>query len=138
MPGANHNGAERDAFMPLHKVIQFFEDYAITFGLPVKYKTQVISVTQTADGIYHTQTNLNDYESKNVVVATGFYQQPKIPGFSYNLSRDIRQLHSSDYRNPKSVLKGSVLVVGSGQSGCQIAEELLREGRRVFLSTGRA
>ena len=138
IPGAKNNGADRDAFMPRHKVIEFFEDYAITFGLPVRFKTQVISVTQTADGMYHTQTNLNDYESKNVIVATGFFQQPKIPGFSNNVSPDIRQLHSSHYRNPKALPEGSVLVVGSGQSGCQIAEELLHAGRKVFLSTGRA
>ena len=138
MPGAKNNGVERDAFMPRHKVIEFFEDYAITFGLPVTYKTQVISVTQMADGMYHTQTNLNDYQSRNVVVATGFFQHPKIPGFSNNLSPDIHQLHSSHYRNPKSLPEGSVLVVGSGQSGCQIAEELLHAGRKVFLSTGRA
>ena len=138
MPGAKNNDAERDAFMPRHKIIEFFEDYAITFGLPVKYKTQVISVTQMADGRYHTQTNLNDYQSRNVVIATGFFQHPKIPGFSNNLSPDIHQLHSSHYRNPKSLPEGSVLVVGSGQSGCQIAEELLHAGRKVFLSTGRA
>ena len=138
MPGGKNNGVERDAFMPRHKVIEFFEDYAITFGLPVTYKTQVISVTQMADGMYHTQTNLNDYKSRNVVVATGFFQHPKIPGFSNNLSPDIHQLHSSHYRNPKSLPEGSVLVVGSGQSGCQIAEELLHAGRKVFLSTGRA
>ena len=138
IPGARNDGAAREAFMPKHKVIEFFEDYASTFGLPVRYKTQVISVTQTADGMYHTQTNLNDYESRNVVVATGFFQQPKIPGFSNNMSSDIHQLHSSYYRNPKSLPEGSVLVVGSGQSGCQIAEELLHAGRKVFLSTGRA
>ena len=137
MPGAN-NGADRDAFMPRQKIIEFFEDYATTFGLPVRYKTQVISVTQMADGRYRTQTNLNDYQSRNVVIATGFFQQGKIPGFSHNLSPDIHQLHSSHYRNPKSLPEGSVLVVGSGQSGCQIAEELLHAGRKVFLSTGRA
>jgi putative flavoprotein involved in K+ transport len=138
MPGRKNNGVERDAFMPRNKVIEFFEDYAITFGLPITYKTQVISVTQMADGMYHIQTNLNDYKSRNVVVATGFFQHPKIPGFSNNLSPDIHQLHSSHYRNPKSLADGSVLVVGSGQSGCQIAEELLQAGRKVFLSTGRA
>ena len=138
IPGAKSNGADRDGFMPRHKVIEFFEDYASSFGLPVTYKTQVISVTQTADGMYRTQTNLNDYLSNNVVVATGFFQQPKVPGFSNNLSPDIHQLHSSHYRNPKSLPEGAVLVVGSGQSGCQIAEELLHAGREVFLSTGSA
>jgi putative flavoprotein involved in K+ transport len=138
IPGAKNNGAEREAFMPRHRVIEFFEDYPVTFGLPVRYKTQVISVTKAADGMYHTQTNSDDYKSRNVVIATGFFQKPRIPGFANNLSPDIHQLHSSRYRNPKSLSNGSVLVVGSGQSGAQIAEELLHAGRKVFLSTGKA
>ena len=138
IPGAKNSDNERDGFMPRHKVIEFFENYAITFGLPVTYKTEVISVTRDANGMYQTQTNASNYESRNVVVATGFFQRARIPGFSNNLSPDIHQLHSSHYRNPGSIPKGSVLVVGSGQSGCQIAEELLRSGRKVFLSTGKA
>lgn len=138
MPGANNNGVDRDAFMPRYKVIEFFENYAMSFALPLRYKTKVISISQTADGMYHTQTNLGGYVSRNVVIATGFSQQPKVPGFSNNLSPDIHQLHSSLYRNPESLPDGSVLVVGSGQSGCQIAEELFHAGRKVFLSTGRA
>src|SRR5688572_25303039 len=93
MPGVENNGVAREGFMPRDKVIEFFEDYIATFGLPVSYKTDVLSVTKTEDGMYHTQTSTGDYRSRNVVIATGFYQQPKVPGFSNNLSPDIHQLH---------------------------------------------
>jgi putative flavoprotein involved in K+ transport len=74
----------------------------------------------------------------NVVMATGFFQQPRIPPFAAALSPAVTQIHSSQYRNPASLPAGAVLVVGSGQSGCQIAEELYQGGRTVFLSVGSA
>ena len=138
MPGTETNGDGRDGFMPRHKIIKFFEDYVTTFSLPVRYNTKVNSVTQTEDKMYLVQTGVTDYKAKNVVIATGFFQLPKIPVFAKNLSAEIHQLHSSEYRNPMALANGGVLVVGSGQSGCQIAEELQRAGRKVFSSTGRA
>jgi len=72
------------------------------------------------------------------VIATGLYQQPKIPSFAADLPPEILQLHSDTYRNPQQLLPGAVLVVGSAQSGCQIAEELYRNGTRVYLAVGRA
>jgi putative flavoprotein involved in K+ transport len=80
-------------------------------------------------------------KADNVVIATGLFQQPKVPAMSADLASSITQLHSGQYRNPDALPPGAVLVVGSGQSGCQIAEELYRSGRRVYLcvgSTGRA
>jgi putative flavoprotein involved in K+ transport len=71
-------------------------------------------------------------------MATGLYQQPKIPPFNSNLPSEIHQLHSSEYHNPKALPDGAVLVVGSAQSGCQIAEELYQSGRKVYLSVGGA
>jgi putative flavoprotein involved in K+ transport len=73
-----------------------------------------------------------------VVIATGLYQQPKIPPFSINLPSEIHQLHSSEYRNSEALPDGPVLVVGSAQSGCQIAEELYQSGRKVYLSVSSA
>jgi putative flavoprotein involved in K+ transport len=73
-----------------------------------------------------------------VVLATGFFQQPKIPSWAAGLSPGVTKLHSSAYRNPASLPAGAVLVVGSAQSGCQIAEELYQHGREVFLCTGSA
>jgi putative flavoprotein involved in K+ transport len=76
--------------------------------------------------------------ARNVVVATGLYQTPKLPKFSSALPSDIRQIHSDAYRNPAQLLPGAVLVVGSAQSGAQIAEELYQTGKTVYLAVGRA
>ena len=77
MPGVENNGVERDGFMPRHKVIEFFEEYISTFSLPVRYKADVFRSRRRTDGMYHTQTNLDDYESRNVVIATGFLSATK-------------------------------------------------------------
>ncbi len=71
-----------------------------------------------------------------MVIAAGLFQQPKIPASSANLPADIVQMHSGEYRNPQGLAPGAVLVVGSGQSGCQIAEELYQSGRKVYLCVG--
>jgi putative flavoprotein involved in K+ transport len=71
-----------------------------------------------------------------VVVASGFFQNPRIPDYSRNIPADILQIHSGSYRNPAALPPGAVLVVGSAQSGCQIAEELYQSGRKVYLCVG--
>ena len=119
------------------EVIAYFEKYVEQFRLPIGYGMRVTSVEPMEAG-YLVRTNQTDYESDNVVIATGMYQQPKIPSFSTNLSSEILQLHSSEYHNPEALPAGAVLVVGSAQSGCQIAEELYQEGRKVYLSVSRA
>jgi putative flavoprotein involved in K+ transport len=83
-------------------------------------------------------TNQGTFEANHVVVATGTYQEPRIPAFSENISSDVVQLHTSHYRNPDQLPDGAVLVVGTGQSGCQIAQELYMSGRQVYLSVGSA
>ncbi len=138
MPGAKINNDDRDGFMPRNKVVEFFENYIKEFKLPVKYNTQVISIELMQDKDYLIQTNQHTWKAKNVVIATGFFQQPKIPAFAENINPEIKQLHSSGYRNPEAIAEGAVLVVGSGQSGSQVAEELYRAGREVFLCVGRA
>ena len=87
---------------------------------------------------YLVRAEAAEFEAANVVIAAGLYQQPKIPPFSSNLPSQIRQLHSSEYQNPEALPPGAVLVVGSAQSGCQIAEELYQNGRKVYLSVGSA
>ena len=138
MPGADPVSESRDGFMSRHKIIEFFENYVTRFRLPVKYETEVTSVARLPEGDYRIKTNGPDYVAKNVVMASGFFQHPKTPNFASKIPSAIHQLHSSEYRNPNSLPEGAVLVVGSGQSGCQIAQELLRAGRKVFLSIGRA
>jgi len=76
-------------------------------------------------------------EARNVVVAAGQYQKPKVPGLGSELPEHVFQIHSSEYRNPRELPPGAVLVVGTGQSGAQIAEEIYQSGRRVFLVVSR-
>jgi putative flavoprotein involved in K+ transport len=84
------------------------------------------------------ETDSGHYQARNVVVATGAFQKPRIPSYAADIVPHIHQVHSSQYRRPDDLPPGAVLVVGSGQSGCQIAEELHQSGRQVYLCTGRA
>jgi len=90
------------------------------------------------ESVFQARTTDRDYEAKNVVIATGLYQSPKIPAFAAGIPADILQLHSMQYRNPSVLPHGAVLVIGTGQSGAQIAEELYQSGRKVYLSIGSA
>jgi putative flavoprotein involved in K+ transport len=138
MPGAEHGGPDRDGFMPRDELVTYFEQYVQRFQLPVQYDTGVDSVEPLDGGGYCVQTPGRAFEADNVVIATGHAQSPRIPAFASGLSPDVTQLHTGAYRNPGSLPPGAVLVAGSAQSGCQIAEELYQSGRQVFLSTGGA
>jgi putative flavoprotein involved in K+ transport len=135
LPGGEYQGDEPDGFMPRDRIIDYFEEYVKRFEMPIRYGIQVASIEPNGKG-YLVKTNKADFTAANVVVATGMYQHPKIPRVSKNLSSGIVQLHSSEYRNPEALPAGAVLVVGSAQSGCQIAEELYQTGRKVYLSVG--
>lgn len=136
MPGAEYDGPRPDAFMPRDEVVAYFERYVERFRLPVQYDTRVLSVEALDGPGYCVRTPGRTIQANNVVIATGWEQQPKIPPFAAELPAAVTQLHSSHYRNPESLPPGGVLVVGSAQSGCQIAEELYRRGRQVYLATG--
>jgi putative flavoprotein involved in K+ transport len=123
--------------MPLAEVVKYFDDYTVRFGLPVHCGVEVFSVEKTPEG-YLVRTTEGSYQAENVVVATGFYQSPKIPKFSKAIPAGILQIHSMEYLNPSSLPAGAVVVVGTGQSGSQIAEELYQNGRKVYLSVGGA
>jgi len=133
LPGAEYQGNDPDGFMPRDEIVAYFEAYIERFELPVRYGIRVTSVEPIEAG-YLVSTDEGEFEAANVVIAAGLHQQPKIPPFSTNLPAEIRQLHSSEYRNPEALPPGAVLVVGSAQSGCQIAEELYQSGRKVYLS----
>jgi putative flavoprotein involved in K+ transport len=137
LPGAEYQGEDPDGFTARDEVVAYFEEYTERFDLPIRYGIRVTSVEPIEAG-YRVSTDEAEFEAANVVIATGMYQQPKIPPFSTNLPSEIRQLHSSEYRNPETLPDGAVLVVGSAQSGCQIAEELYQSGRKVYLSVGSA
>jgi putative flavoprotein involved in K+ transport len=138
IPGAEYNGDNREGFMPRSEVVKYFEDYIERFQLPIIYNQNVIFIEPLDRKGYRIKTERDVYEANNVVIATGYEQSPKIPDSAKKISSDIMQLHSSRYKNPESLPKGAILVVGTGQSGCQIAEELYQSGRKVFLCTGGA
>jgi putative flavoprotein involved in K+ transport len=112
------------------------ERYAHLFGLPVLENVEVLAV-EPGGGTFFVKTAAECFRTENVVVAAGIQRTPKVPTFAGSLSSSIVQLHTGSYRSPQALEPGAVLVVGSGQSGCQIAEELLEAGRRVYLATSR-
>jgi putative flavoprotein involved in K+ transport len=134
MPGAEYQGADPYGFMTQAQIVAYFDSYARRFRLPVECNVEVTGVERDIEG-YRVRTRTGEYRAQNVVVATGQFQSPSLPSFS-SLPTNIRQLHSIAYRNPSSLPQGAVLVVGTGQSGAQIAEELYQSGRRVYLSVG--
>jgi putative flavoprotein involved in K+ transport len=139
LPGAEYKGDNPDGFMAREEIVANFEKYVQNFNLPVQYNVQVNSVQQNekVDG-YLVKSRDTIWDAHNVVIATGLFQRPRLPTFSADLSSRILQVHSGEYRNPQSLPAGAVLVVGSAQSGCQIAEELYLSGRKVFLCVSSA
>lgn len=139
LPGAPYQGDDPDGFLNREEIIAYIEAYSQRFNLPIRYGVQVTTV-EPSDAGFLVRTDQGDFTSEKVVIAVGFYQQRKTPGFSINCPPWINQIHSSEYKNPWLLPDGAVLVVGSAQSGSQIAEELNENGRKVFLSvstTGR-
>jgi putative flavoprotein involved in K+ transport len=137
MPGAEYEGPEPYGFMTLAQIVECLDAYVRRFSLPVRCGIEATSVEPAPRG-YRVRTSAGAFYCRDVVVATGLYQSPKIPKFAAALPADVRQLHTMQYRNPSSLLPGAVLVVGTGQSGAQIAEELYQCGRTVYLSVGGA
>ena len=137
MPGAPYQGDDPDAFMTKDEIVTYFESYIKRFKLPITYGVCVTGVKPDKNG-YRVFTNKGDYEAKHVVIAVGIYQQPRMPSCYKKFPTEIQQIHSCEYKNPDLLPPGAVLVVGSGQSGSQIAEELYQSGRKVFLSVGKA
>jgi putative flavoprotein involved in K+ transport len=139
LPGAEYTDQNPEGFMPREEIISRFVRYVEQYQLPVQYHTQVESVELSKDiGRYTIKTDHSVLYANNVIIATGLFQKPKIPSFQHNISKDILQLHTGQYRNPQSLPDGAVLVVGSGQSGCQIVDELVENGRKVYQSVGSA
>ncbi len=139
LPGADNHGADPDGFMERREIVAYFQQYADQYQMPVRLKSQVNAVEQEPSKKgYRLKLDGRDLVAQNVVVATGFFQEPVIPALTASLPKAILQMHSSTYRNPQCLPQGAVLVVGSGESGSQIAEELYQSGRKVYLAVGRA
>lgn len=140
LPGAEYHGEDPGGFLPKDEIVHIFENYQRERRHPVQFNTTVTGVDPESRGGFSIRAQAQGSEvhfrTKNVVIATGLFQTPKLPEFAAAIPPTVAQLHSSQYRNPQSIPPGAVLVVGAGQSGGQIAEELLESGRQVYLSAG--
>ncbi|SDT00590.1 putative flavoprotein involved in K+ transport [Pseudarthrobacter equi] len=133
LPGKAYAGSEPDGFQPRDATIGWFRNYAEDIAAPVELDTAVTRITP-ADGGFTVETDRGTWAARNVVLASGAFQRPRIPPAAVGISPDVLQLHSHGYRNPAQLPDGAVLVVGTGQSGGQITEDLLDAGRTVHLS----
>lgn len=131
LPGDDYDTENPEGFLARDEIVDHLEQYAAAFDPPVRLGVHVAGVDATDNGGFVVETDKGRIAADNVVVATGTFQAPRIPSFSEHLSPRIHQLHTSDYRNPAQLPDGGVLVVGSGQSGCQIAQPERVEPRRV-------
>lgn len=140
LPGYPYRGGDHAGFMNRGEIVDYLEGYAASFDPPLREGVKVLSVDRQSGPAprFDIRTSCGALTADQVVVATGSYHVTKVPSFPDPLPSDIVQIHSADYRNPGSLPDGDVLVVGSGQSGCQIAEDLHLAGRRVHLCVGNA
>jgi putative flavoprotein involved in K+ transport len=136
LPGRPYDGDDPDGFMPRDELVDYLERYAA--GAPVREGVEATSVRPRSDGGFELETTDGDVVAHAVVLCTGAYQRPHRPAGAATLPPALAQFSVEGYRNPGELPDGRVLVVGSGQSGCQIAEELHEAGREVFLACGRA
>ena len=137
MPGHPIPGVDRDEFATRDQIVDYFIAYAAAIAAPVRCGVTVTHLRRRDSGTgFRAETSAGPIEADHVVAATGPFQRPVVPAIVPDDAGPV-QMHANAYRNPGQLPDGAVLVVGSGSSGAQIAEELMRAGRRVYLSVGR-
>lgn len=142
LPGYTYDGADPDGFMTRDEVVDWLAGWLDTFDAPVRTHTRVTRLRPGRDGGFeltlHTPSGQETLTCDHAVVATGGYPLPVTPAWAGSLDRSVAQIHSEQYRNAEQLPEGAVLVVGTGQSGAQIAEDLHLAGRQVHLAVGNA
>lgn len=138
LPGHPYQGGDPDGFMVKKEIIDYLEGFRAKVDPPIREGVTVRRVTPRAEGGFLVSTTSGEVSADNVVVASGGYHEPIVPRMAERLPGHIAQIHSAEYRNPEQLPEGAVLVVGSGQSGAQIAEDLHLAGRKVVLAVGHA
>src|SRR5262245_12395637 len=138
MPGDRYNGPDPEGVMTRDAFVALLEDFAERRRLPIELETSVVELTGGQEtGAYLISTPRSTFEARNVVIASGNLNHPRRSSWAAALPHYLRQIDASDYRSPSELSAGAVLVVGSGQTGGQIAEDLVEGGRTVFLATSR-
>lgn len=158
LPGAQLNGNDPEAFCTHTEFAASLEEYVSAFQLPVIENATVLSIEKSSEVFKVTvarnnltstaasspimekgeKKSLKEYYCRQVIIASGIQNEIKIPAFTNQISTDIKQLHSSEYRNAAQLPDGAVLVVGSAQSGVQLAEDLINAGKKVYVATSMA
>lgn len=137
LPGFPYDGSDPDGFMVKQQIVDYIERYAASFNPPIREGVTVNRVSKDGAG-FLLQTSDGDYRADQVIVAVGNYHRPRFPDISRDLPERIQQVHSAHYKSADTLPPGEVLVIGSAQSGAQIAEDLHLAGRQVHLCVGSA
>ena len=137
LPGAAYDGRDPEGFMPLAELIAFFESWVASFKPPVRERSQVSALEADPHGRFLLSLADRQIRARTVVVASGSYQKAHRPAGADKLPPTLHQYLAEEYGSPAKLPPGNVLIVGSGQTGCQLAEELHESGRKVFLACGR-
>jgi putative flavoprotein involved in K+ transport len=138
LPGFDYDGDDPDGFMPRDAVADRMTRYAAAIDAPVRLGTTVQRLSRLEGGAdwFRLDTDSGAVETRHVIVATGSFHTPRIPAVSAEISPRVTQVHAHTYRRPADLPPGRVLVVGTGQTGVQLTEELRDAGREVILSVG--
>ncbi len=138
LPGFPYEDSDPDGYLHRDEVVGRIAAYAAAIDAPVRLGTTVerLAADDSGNGRFRLETDRGTIRARDVVVATGAFHTPRIPPAAATFTPRIHQMHAHDYRNPGSLPTGGVLVVGSGQTGVQLAEELQEAGRDVTLSVG--
>ena len=137
LPDHSYDGTDPHGFMVKDEILAYVDRFVKKVEAPVFEQTSVTSLEKHG-GLFRLETSAGAVTADAVVIATSLYADPAIPRAAERLPEDIMQLHTAAYRNADQLPEGGVIVVGSGQSGCQIAEDLYLAGRKVHLVTGNA
>ena len=137
LPGTPYAGPEPEGHVSRDEIIGYIENYRTTWAAPVQEGVAVTALRAARASGFELMTSLDRISADTVVVCTGAFQKPYRPPAGL-LPPGVPVIDAIEYRNPAELPAGKVLVIGSGQTGCQLAEELFLAGRDVFLSCGRA
>jgi putative flavoprotein involved in K+ transport len=138
LPGGHYSGKDPDGFMPRDDVVGHLVGYAESFRAPVREDVEVTEVQVLDGGGFRLHTSAGAIQARRLVLAAGGYQKPHRPAGAKQLPPWLTAIDAEKYTNPDALPDGKVLVVGSGQTGCQLAEEVAEGGREVFLACGKA
>lgn len=136
LPGYTYQGNDPDRFAHYSEILRLIEDYAVITGAPVRENAEALALTGQG-GDFEVALAEGSIHAQHVVIATGPFQRPSVPQLARDISPSVLQLDPTRYRSPEALPSGAALIVGSGASGCQIADELRHAGRPVYLSVSR-